>query len=61
MTKELAAVQSSYGWTVHYVGGGVVPSELQGLFTSRELAERAIKSYKPKRPPKRKKNADSDN
>lgn len=30
---------------VHFVGGGAVPQELSGVYTSKALAEMAVKTY----------------
>jgi hypothetical protein len=42
MTKELQAVQGPHGYRVQYNGGGQLPVELSGLYTSRKEADRAI-------------------
>jgi hypothetical protein len=45
--KELTVVHSrtSIGYVPKYLGGGELPAELQGLFTSEHVAWIAINSY----------------
>lgn len=51
--KELAVEREldtrkcdSYGnYEIYYQGGGVIPKELEGIFTSKTLADRRLASY----------------
>lgn len=48
MTKKafvISPVPQTTHVRVHYEGGGEVPAVLQGTFTSRAIADRAIKNY----------------
>lgn len=60
MTKELQAVQGPHGYRVRYNGGGQLPVELSGLYTSRKEADRAIAAYIPKKRVRKTKNAYSE-
>jgi hypothetical protein len=59
MNKKLTTKQDAYGYTVYYEGGGQVPKELSGRYTSKTLAEAAIATYIPKKRVRKIKDADS--
>ena len=44
-SKELITRMTDYGIIVRYAGGGQLPAVLDGLYTSYELANRAIENY----------------
>ena len=48
MNKPLTIQQGSYGFYIHFKGGGQMPLSLQGYYTSQKLAQAAIDSYTPK-------------
>lgn len=60
--KELIPTLTSFGYVIHYEGGGQLPKELSGTFTDKPTALNAIQLYlskKPKPKAKTKANADS--
>ena len=62
MSKLLTPVHTAYGYKVQFEGGGQVPNELSGLYTTADRAKFAINAYmssKPKPKAKRKAHANS--
>lgn len=59
--KELAVRMQPNGqmYEVHYVGGGELPSELSGSYTSKRVARASISAYVHKRDSGKKTNATS--
>ncbi len=60
MSKELQVKQGPYGFFVHYEGGGQLPKELGGYYTSKAIAQAAIAAYIPKKRVRKTKDADSE-
>jgi hypothetical protein len=60
MTKQLQVKQGPYGFFVHYEGGGQMPKELGGYYTSKARAQAAIAAYIPKKRVRKSKDADSE-
>ncbi len=60
MSKELQVKQGPYGFFVHYEGGGQLPKELSGYYTSKAIAQAAIAAYIPKKRVRKTKDADSE-
>lgn len=60
MSKELQVKQGPYGFFVHYEGGGQLPKELGGYYTSKAIAQSAIAAYIPKKRVRKTKDADSE-
>ena len=60
MTKQLQVKQGPYGFFVHYEGGGQMPKELSGYYTSKTRAESAIAADIPKKRVRKSNNAYSE-
>jgi len=60
MSKQLQVKQGPYGFFVQYEGGGQLPKELSGYYTSKAIAQAAIADYIPKKRVRKTKNAYSE-
>jgi len=60
MRKEIQVKQGPYGFFVQYEGGGQLPKELSGYYTSKAIAQAAIAAYIPKKRVRKTKDADSE-
>jgi len=45
MSKELEVKSQGFSYGVRWIGGGEIPQDLSGLFTSQKKAEEAIDHY----------------